>query len=99
MNADDFRKYCGKHAVSLQKDKRETDSSPGLCRILGLKDNANCRNVSDAATHSENTIIGASAAIATASPMRFESFLNKCRAEADKAKMNQLTMSPVTNLA
>src|SRR5216683_1348134 len=64
-------------------------------KILGFMDRANCRNRADAANHSEKTIIGVRAAIATASPMRFESFLNRCRAEADKTKMNQPTMIPV----
>jgi|ERR1700691_5844269 hypothetical protein len=63
-------------------------------KTLGFKDNANARNLSDAANHRENTTIGVSAAIATASPNRLEPFLNKCRAEADRTKRNHPTTSP-----
>jgi hypothetical protein len=58
-------------------------------RIAGSNDNVNWRNFSDAPNQIENRRIGVTAAIATASPMRYESFLNQDRAEADVAKANQ----------
>src|SRR5689334_2610448 len=64
---------------------------------LGSKDRANWRNPAEAAYHSEKAIIGVRAAIATVSPMRFALFLNRCRAEPDKAKMNHATMIPVVS--
>src|ERR1700737_1320737 len=66
-------------------------------KVLGFKENANCRNFSDTANHSENTTIGVTAAIATSTPTRFALFLNTCRAEADKTEINQKTMIPVVS--
>jgi len=64
---------------------------------LGFSDNANSRNAREAANHTANTTIGAPAAIATASPIRSESFRNKCSAEASKANTNHAPIShPVT---
>src|SRR5258708_7409518 len=65
-------------------------------KVLGFKDNANCRNFPDTPNHTENTTIGGvTAAIATSTPMRFALFLNRCRAEADRTEINQTTMIPV----
>src|SRR5207244_5916866 len=66
-------------------------------KILGFKDNVKRRKLSDAASHKKNTTIGVTAAIATASPMRFAPFSKTCRAEADKAKMNQPAISQAVN--
>src|SRR5207245_10958086 len=66
-------------------------------KILGFKENAKRRKLSDAASHKKNTTIGVSAPIATPSPMRFAPFSKTCRAEADKAKMNQTAMSPIAS--
>src|SRR5438477_11284376 len=64
-------------------------------KILGFKDNVKRRKLSDAAGHKKNTTLGVSAALPTASPIRFELVSNTCRAEADKAKRHQTTLSPV----
>src|SRR5208282_5575546 len=58
-------------------------------RVFGFKENANCRNPSDAANHNENTIIGTRAATAIPTPNRAVAFTNKCSADAQKTAINQ----------
>src|SRR5207249_2781426 len=66
-------------------------------KILEFKENAKRRKLSDAASHKKNTTIGVTAATATASPIRFELFSNRCRAEADKVERNQTAISQAMN--
>src|SRR5579862_5574872 len=60
---------------------------------------ANLRNPTEPAIHSENTTTGTKPASPTDTPRRAESFLNTCKAEAEREKINQATTSPVVSLA
>src|SRR6202162_5969546 len=94
-----------KTAGSMERACKRTKVNPTILQawtdvnIRGFKDSTKWRKLSEAANHTENRTMGARAAIATARPMRFASFLNRCSAEAVNAKRNQAKMMPGASLA
>src|SRR5229473_4140094 len=67
-------------------------------RVRGFKDNANCRNPTEVANHNRNTTSGIKTARPSASGGTSGSVLNRCKAEADSAKINHAAIRPPVSL-